>query len=187
MRSAKPLALCLLALGGLIAAACGRQPKEPDVTQLLADLASPDQEKSGKASLVILAKGELAVPGLIEMLGNPDAKLRARAATTLWGLGTSARSAAPALAQALRDPELDVRRAAATALGNMGAHAEPAVPALIAALKDRDSAVRQLAAMALGEIGPPAQSALPALAAAARLEGLRPTALEAQRRIQGGK
>lgn len=187
MRSVKLLALCLLALGCLLGGACRRQPKEPDVGQLLADLASSEQEKSGKASLAILSKGELAVPGLIEMLAGPDAKLRARAATTLWGLGTSARAAAPALAEALKDPDVDVRRAAATALGNMGAHAEPAVPTLIAALKDRDSAVKQLAAKALGEIGPPAQAALPALGEAARLEGIRPTALEAQRRIQGGK
>ncbi len=184
MRGAKILALGLFGLAVLLAPACRRQPKLPDPAQLIADLASSDSEKSGKASLTILGHGELAVPGLIGMLENPEPKLRARAATTLWGLGASAKAAAPALAKALGDDDVDVRRAVASALGNMGAHAEPALQALIAALKDRDSGVRQLAAKALGEIGPKARAALPALDAAARFEGLRPAAEEARRRIQ---
>src|SRR5262245_15690188 len=120
MRAAKILALGLIGLAALLS--CRRQPKLPDPAQLVADLASSDSEKSGKASLTILGHGDLAVPRLIEMLENPEPKLRARAATTLWGLGANAKAAAPALGKALVDPEVDVRRAAATALGNMGAH-----------------------------------------------------------------
>jgi len=175
-----------MALGCLLAS-CTQKPKEPDVAQLLADLASADPERSGQANLTIVAKGELAVPGLIEMLGSPDAKLRARAATTLWGLGPDARGALGALTQALRDSDVDVRRAAATALGDIGPSAAPAVPGLIGALKDSDMAVRHLAAKALGSIGPPARAALPALDETARLEGLRQAAEDARRRIQGGK
>ena len=184
MRHTKLIAVGLVVLGAAVGPACRRQPKPPDVAQLLADLASGDTEKSGKASLTILGHGELAVSGLIQMLENADPKLRARAATTLWGLGANAKAAAAALGKALGDDDVDVRRAAATALGNMGAFAEPAVQALIGALKDKDSGVRQLSAKALGEIGPKARAALPALDAAARFEGLRPAAEEARRRIQ---
>jgi HEAT repeat protein len=183
MQRSKILALALLGPVSL-APACRRQPKPPDVGQLMADLASSDSEKSGKASLTILGNGELAVPGLTEMLENSEPRLRARAATTLWGLGPNAKAAAPALAKTLGDADVDVRRATASALGNMGAHAEPAVQALIRALRDSDSGVRQLSAKALGEIGPAARAALPALDAAARFEGLRPAAEEARRRIQ---
>jgi HEAT repeat protein len=177
----------LIALLGALALCCRQQPKQPDVAQLLADLASSDSEKSGKASLAIVSLGELAVPGLIEMLASPDPKLRVRAATTLWGLGSSARAAVTPLARALADADVEVRRSAAMALGSIGVDAAPAVPALITALKDSDYAVRQQAAKALGAIGPAAKAALPALAEAARHEGIRPSVEEARRRIQGTK
>jgi len=177
----------LIALLAALVLCCRQQPRQPNVAQLLADLASSDSEKSGKASLAIVATRELAVPGLVEMLGSPDPKLRARAATTLWALGGSARGAVTALAAALADRDVEVRRSAAMALGSIGPEAEPAVPALIAALKDSDYGVRQQAAKALGAIGPAAKAALPALAEAARHDGIRPSVEEARRRIQGGK
>jgi HEAT repeat protein len=169
----------------LLPGACRSEPKQPDVAQLIADLASSDQDKSGKASVTIVSKGTLAVPGLIEMLGSSDPKLRSRAAATLWGLGPSAAGAVPALAKALGDASVEVRRSAATALGGVGADAAPAVPALSAALKDSDNDVRQFSAKALGAIGPLAKAALPALQALSRHEGLRETAVEAMRKIQG--
>ncbi len=175
------------ALALVLALGCRSQPKQPDVAALIADLSSDDAEKSGRASVTIVSKGELAVAGLVEMLGNPDPKLRSRAATTLWGLGASAQAAVPTLAGALKDADTNVRRSAAAALGNMGALAAPAVPALAAALDDSDNSVRQLSAKALGAIGPAARSALAALDALARREGLRETAEEARKQIQGGR
>jgi HEAT repeat protein len=85
----------------------------------------------------------------------------------------------------LGDAEISVRVTAAMALGNMGAAAQEAVPALIRALKDQDSQVRNWAATALGSIGPAAESAVPALKRAARIEGSRPAAEEAIRKIRG--
>ena len=178
------LALALAFAGSL---ACRSQPKEPDAAALIADLSSDDAEKSGKASVTILGKGDLAVPGLIEMLGSPDPKLRSRAATTLWGLGGSAKAAVPALAVALKDTDVTVRRPSASALGNMGPLAADAVPALIGALNDSDNQVRQLSAKALGAIGPAAKAALPALDALARREGLREAAEDARKKISGGR
>jgi HEAT repeat protein len=165
---------------------CRAQPKEPDVAALLLDLKSGDPEKSGKASVTIVTKGALAVPGLVEMLESPDAKQRSRAAATLWGLGPSAAPAALALAKALSDASSEVRRSAATALSGIGPGAAPAVPALSRALNDPDNDVRQFSAKALGAIGPAAQAALPELQALSRHDGLRETALEAMRKIRGG-
>jgi len=168
-----------------LALCCRQQPRPPDVAQLLADFAGSDSDKSGKASLALISLGEPAVPGLSAMLTNSDARLRARAATTLWGIGAKAGGASDALARALSDADVEVRRSAAMALGAIGPSAAPAVPALIATLKDRDYGVRQQAAQALGAIGPAAKAALPALAVAAKHDGIRPTVEEAQRRIQG--
>jgi HEAT repeat protein len=165
---------------------CRQQPKSPDVTQLLADLAGADEAKSGKASLALIPIGAPAVPGLAAMLQNPEPKLRARAATTLWGMGEKAADAVEALSKALQDADLEVRRSAAMALGAIGPAAAPAVPALIGALKDRDYAVRQQAAQALGAIGPAAKAALPALDVASKHDGIRPTVEEARRKITGG-
>ena len=177
-------------LGALLAAlalCCRQQPKPPDVAQLLSDLASADADKSGKAGLALIPIGEPAVPGLGVMLATPDARLRARAATTLWGIGAKAGGASDALARALTDSDVEVRRSAAMALGAIGPQAAPAVPALIAALKDQDYAVRPQAAQALGAFGPAAKAALPALAVAAKHDGIRPTVEDARRRIQGGR
>ena len=163
---------------------CRSQPKPPDIAPLLADLAGADAEKSGKASLALIPIGEPAVPGLAALLENPDASIRARAATTLWGMGIKAAGATEALAKTLRDATLEVRRSAAMALGAIGPPAAPAVPALIASLKDPDYSVRQQAAQALGAIGPAAKAAVPALAVAAKHDGIRPTVEEALRRIR---
>ncbi|MGV8040180.1 MAG: HEAT repeat domain-containing protein [Thermoanaerobaculaceae bacterium] len=64
------------------------------------------------------------------LLGCPDARLRARAAELLGGLGDDA--AVQPLVTALEDEDTGVREAAARALGVLGA--KEAVPALLAAL-----------------------------------------------------
>jgi HEAT repeat protein len=173
-------ALAALALGG---AAC-RRSAEDKVPRLIEQLGSADQTQSGQAARELIEIGEPAVPALAAALSRPDARLRAAAATTIWGLGTRARAAAPALASALSDADPNVRISVAMALGNMEGEAAPAVPALIQALKDDDGNVRLWAVKALGAIGKPARAAVPALRDAARVDSTRSAADEALRRIQ---
>lgn len=180
-----------LLLAGLLAAAslpaaCRSQEQAPDIAALIADLTSTDPERSGRANLALVGLGEPAVPALVETLRSQEPRLRATAATTLWGMGPKARAAVPALAAALSDQDHEVRVAAAMALENMDpGDAKEAIPALIRALKDREGRVRQWAAKALGKIGPPAREAIPALNEAARFDPVRPAAEEAIRQIQG--
>ena len=176
--------LCVLAV---VLPGCRPEPKPPSVEELLEALAGPDERKSGEARLALITLGEPAVPGLVVMLGAPQATLRVRAASTLWMLAEKAKGAVPALVAALDDPDVEVRRSVAMALGNMGGHALPAVPALARALADRDGSVRQYAAKALGAIGPGAEQALPALRELTRTDALRATAEEAIARIQGAR
>ena len=159
--------------------ACRGKTPGPDIAALIADLRSPDQEVSGKANLTLIRVGEPAVPALVELLKSEDARLRARAATTLWGMGSKGKAGVPALALALADPDLDVRLASAMALEGMGPDTKEAMPALVRALKDREGRVRQWAAKALGKIGPAAKDALPALVEASKYDPIRPAAEEA--------
>jgi HEAT repeat protein len=164
--------------------ACSGKSKGPDIPALIADLKSADEETRGKANLALMDAGEAAVPALIEMLQGPDPVHRARAASTLYGMGGRGKAAVPALAVLLADADPDIRIAAAMALENMGPDAAAAVPALIQALKDKEGRVRQRVAITLGMIGPAARSAVPALAEAARWDPVRPAAEAAIQKIQ---
>ena len=176
-----PLLAVLLALA---LPACRKKEAAPDPNRLLADLRSPDVQKSGQARLELIRLGEPAVPALAEMLRSGTPAERTAAANTLWGMGVRARTAVPDLATALADPDPGLRVTAAMALENMGPAAEPAVASLTKAVRDRDARVRQAAVKALGAIGPGAKAAVPALTRALR-RGSWPEAEEAVRRIRG--
>jgi HEAT repeat protein len=177
-------AAATVAMGLVVAAACRRHEKPPDPAVLLQALKDPRQDVSGPATLAVIRLGEPAVPGLIELLSDPDPRLRAKAASTLWGMGDRGKTAVPALCTALGDSESTVRVGSAMALENMGPAAADAVPALVTALGHPDGDVRVWAAKALGKIGPQARPALPALKRAARHELVREAAEESIRQIQ---
>jgi HEAT repeat protein len=124
-----------------------------------------------------------AVPVLVEVLRDPDPRIRWFAIEALAVIGPAAKAAVPALIEALRSPDVAVaggvrgnggfffngmdegpiRLIAAEALGRIGPEAKAAIPDLIAAMKGPDSRVRAEAARALGGIGPDAVPAIPEL------------------------
>ncbi|MHC4505699.1 MAG: HEAT repeat domain-containing protein, partial [Planctomycetota bacterium] len=126
-----------------------------------------------------------ALPPLVDLLGDHDASLTARASaarvlgricaedTATWSRRvfrgerdvpeTGSRAAVPALVAAIRDEVAGVRVDAAKALAAIGPAAREAVPSLIDALDDPAKGVRSAAAMALRRIGADAETALPAL------------------------
>ena len=171
-------------LAFVLLSACATQEKPPNVAGLVADLRGADPQKSGRANLELIRIGEPAVPALIEMLQSGDNRLRALAASTLWGMGAKGRAAAPFLAEALADPDPSMRTAAAMALENMGPQAGEAIPALVKALSDSDNRVRQASVKALGAIGPAATPAIPVLTRALK-KGSWPEAEEAILKIRG--
>jgi HEAT repeat protein len=177
----RPVAALLLPLCAL--AAC--HPRQDKVADLVADLRSPNQTVSDEAVRQFVMMGERAVPVLIPMLKDPEARVRSAAASALWGLGPAKGAAVPALAEALADADDGVRLNVAMALESTGPAAAPAVPALARAVRDRDGNVRLWAAKALTRIGPAAREALPALEQASRYDSTRPAAEEAIRAIKG--
>lgn len=179
-----PRSVAALAAGGILLAGCQEKEKKPDIGALVAELQSPDQEKSGRANLALITIGEPAVPALVELLKSEDPRARTLAATAFWGMGTKARAAVPALSETLADKDPALRVASAMALETMGPEARAAVPALVKCLRDREGRVRQAAVKALARIGPDAREAIPALRRALK-KGPWPEAEEAIRQIQG--
>jgi len=92
--------------------------------------------------------GTVAVPALVQALGDSSAAVRRLACYALGALGDA--TAVPALVEALGDGDRDVRRAACVALGRVGD--ATAVPALVEALGDGDSDVRRASCEALVRI-----------------------------------
>lgn len=90
-----------------------------------------------------------AVPDLVPMLGDAEARVRWRAALAIGRVGLP-EGVAPVSAL-LKDVDADVRQIAALALGLIGDPA--AAPALTSALADTSDMVRGRAAEALGLIG----------------------------------
>jgi HEAT repeat protein len=83
----------------------------------------------------------VVVPLLIRELDDPDAGVRAVAATYLGIIHDMPQDAVPALAKALTDPDAEVRRSAAAALAPFDAHALAALAALQKASTDRNDDV----------------------------------------------
>lgn len=143
----------------------------------LAAIAGPDAVDALPTLLYVLADdwdtsediakvGAAALPGLLEILKDPEATNRHLAIKTLGLLGPKCHGVIPTLIGALKDPDRVVRAAAATALTGIEPRVKAAVGPLTAALKDDDSGVRLAAATALRVIqGPEASPAIPVLVA----------------------
>ncbi len=104
-----------------------------------------------------------SVLALLELAGDPDADVRARALGALAGVWPHREPVVAALTAALGDADAGVRRAAVRRLGRLGALAAPATPALVGLLSSDDPEVRHEVASALYDMGPAAGAAFHAL------------------------
>jgi HEAT repeat protein len=94
-----------------------------------------------------------ALPDMIEVLSDPDARVRWTAAQTIFHLGPEA---IVAVIQLTTNANVNVRHAAVYALGEARTNALPAVPALIRCLLDPNEAVRGSTIYSLSRVGFPA-------------------------------
>jgi HEAT repeat protein len=113
--------------------------------------------------------GPAARERLVALLSDPEAGVRAAAASGLGLLGQGAAEAQGALIRLLSDSDAKVRTEAALALGLAGAPFGPAVEPLVLALEvDPEGEVRAAAAESLGRIGPLEPTVAEAVKALAR-------------------
>jgi HEAT repeat protein len=95
------------------------EPKKsvPALARLLADKDEDVRNAACSALVWFMADAKLAVPVLIEILGeNPDGQVRLMAAEKLGDIGPAAKEAVPALEKARQDKDEKVRKAAGEAL-----------------------------------------------------------------------
>ena len=93
---------------------------------------------------------KLVLPLLVTRMKDPDAGVRAVAATYLGIIHEGGKTAVPALITGLTDPDAEVRRASAEALGSFDpAVAAPALPVLRKAARDRNPDVARAAGGAI--------------------------------------
>jgi len=126
----------------------------------------PNAERIARNAIAALVEiGAGAVPSLLHLLANGQARARKLAAFALGEIGTAVpigAAAVQALCAAASDPEPAVRVNAVEALGLVPA-TPVALAALTAAIRDVEAEVRFSAALSLARLGPDAESAVPAL------------------------
>lgn len=117
------------------------------------------------------AAANVAIPALIEALGDNDPHVRLYAALTFMDMGADASNAVPALKKVLAttggsSPATSLfylRAAAARALGKIGVSAAEALPELKLAIQEPDSYLRGQAAVAIWRISSNVDATLPIL------------------------
>ena len=147
----------------------GSRPEKYQIQELRKHLNSPDVDERLFAIKTLQKIGPAAVPALVAVLKDDDAKVRRRATYALGRIGPAADAAIPDLVAAIKDATVEVRRVAVSALGRIGPAADAAIPDLVAALSDDDAKTQKSAAFALGRIGR-GRPAVPALVAALKDE-----------------
>lgn len=152
------------ALGGFGPAAADAVPVLTSIVRGFGDIrAIFDKGTRERAIEALGAIGRPAVPGLVELLRDPNKDSRRNAALTLARIGPAAAEAVPDLLKMLADKDFDgTAQSAAAALARIGG---PAVPGLIEIARDREAAGRGWAMVALGGVGPAAKDAVPVLTA----------------------
>ena len=137
-----------------------------------------------------MGSGRIAIPPLIDALGDEDPRVRTAAAVALGPIGNdrptsgfdreAVRDAMVALLRSLRDPEPSVRAAAANVLMSMTVARDLSIidrqavlAVLVEQLGNRDSRIRRAAIQIVGALGPWAQMGPPTeLVAALREESV---------------
>lgn len=137
----------------------------PDLIRSLRSRVPTDRLRAAKdlARLGSLARD--ALPSLVGILRDDDAKVRDAAAHAVGQMGADA---LPALSGMLAHEDKYVRRHAVWAMGKLGPQARPAMAVLCRGLKDADPRTATGAAQALGNIGSEAAESVPALTEAMR-------------------
>lgn len=127
---------------------------------LVTVLEDPDAKVREAAAQAVGQMGPEALPALSAMLGHQDKYVRRHAVWAMAKLGPLARVALADLCEALRDADPRTASGAAQALGQMGTDGADAVPALTEAMRGTNIVLCRLASKALSQIGQPALNAL---------------------------
>jgi HEAT repeat protein len=133
------------------------------INVLVTKLGSVDEEVRAASAEALGRFGSIAIPALLEALGQPQMHVREGSALALGNMGRSASTAVNALASLLDDPEPFVQAAAAQALGKIRTHASQFLSKLISFLDSENEYLRGSGIIALGRLAAAAATAVPSL------------------------
>jgi HEAT repeat protein len=132
-----------------------------DALPTLVGLLRDDDAKVREAAAHAVGQmGPEALPALSGMLAHNDKYVRRNAVWAMGKLGPQAKGALAALCRGLGDADPRTASGAAQALGNMRSEAADAVPALTEAMRGTNIVLCRLAAKALSQVGEPALDTL---------------------------
>lgn len=123
-------------------------------------MADEDAKVRESAAQAVGQMGPDALPALCAMLTHEDKYVRRHTVWAMGKLGPLAQPALPDLREALKDPDPRTASGAAQAIGNMGAEGAEGVPALAEAMRGTNIVLCRLAAKALSQVGLPALATL---------------------------
>jgi HEAT repeat protein len=147
----------------------GAHERERDSYEVPDDYVVNEERVARAATYGLVEVGLPAVPTLLELLAQGQARARKLAAFALGEIAGTDEAVVEALCRAARDPEITVRVNALEALG-WKSGTPKIVAALTEAMRDAAPDVRFSAAFALAQIGPKAGAAVPVLQDALRDE-----------------
>ncbi|MBI5761706.1 MAG: HEAT repeat domain-containing protein [Planctomycetales bacterium] len=128
------------------------------------DAGTPVQQMSALRQLEKLGSAaKAAAPACREMLNNPDADVRVKAAVALWKIEGETAACLPHLCAGLASSDSNLSEVCAWTLGEMGAAAETALPALTKACSQSEPHACILAAEAIAKIQPGSAGAVDTL------------------------
>jgi hypothetical protein len=133
------------------------------VPGLVRMLGDPNAGLRELASRVLAEIGPASVPALIQKLSKEEENVKVMAAATLERIGPGAKAAMPALHNVLTHGPLSLRYAAARALAACGDNSDEVISVLLEAVRAGEPEMRDSAYHTLGSLGPRAQTAVPTL------------------------
>jgi HEAT repeat protein len=150
------------ALIQVILAHDGPHVPEREAYEIPVDFVVNEERIARAATYGLVEVGSAAVPALMALLANGQARARKLAVFALGEIAATSGAVEAALVSATRDPEPTVRLMAVEGLGWKPA-TKSTVAALTQALGDAEADVRFCAAFSLAQLGPDAAAAVPAL------------------------
>jgi HEAT repeat protein len=141
----------------------------PLAINALKDSSPARRERAMQVLAKVGPEAATAVPELVKIIQNPDAKHKIEALFVIGAIGPKASAAVPAAVAALSHTDVQVQQTAAFALGKIGPEAKEAVTPLKKLAASSDDLVKLTAIWALLQIGPRSEDlvkmALPLLTA----------------------
>lgn len=135
----------------------------PGLPGLVELLQEPDLELAGRACMLLAKVGPVCIPNVLPLLSSTNEMSRALGAATFGAMGPQARAVTPLLEPMLKEKSNIVKLAVASALVKIGTDPQTVIPVLLECWERTDFEGRSSALDSLAELKDRARTAVPQL------------------------